>query len=228
LDKEQPMAVDLASIPAENIVNKGGDWMLVSPVPPSLLSEAAGYNVAQRATLNRIVGLPAVRADVLGHRMRPDRICIALLETAPGVGEIVGLISYRMDGAGSVWPEASRYRRRFGPLSGTARYLLTEASLRRGRPDELYLEGFKVDPRARGRGIGTNLLHWLGSEVVRRGKRAWRTEASVTADAAMRVYQGVGAKPVKTVHLGPVGQLFDRPSFVVLRWEAPGESAKAA
>ncbi|MCF3934160.1 GNAT family N-acetyltransferase [Acuticoccus sp. M5D2P5] len=204
------------AIPPECIYQEGEDWMLVSPVPDFLAADAAAYSVAQRATLNRIVGLPEVREKVLGNRLRPDRICIALVK-----GEIAGLISYRMDGEGSVWPDSSRYREHFGAVSGTARYWLTEATLRRGRPDELYLEGFKVDPKARGRGIGTSLLHWLGDEVIRRGKKAWRTEASITADAAMRVYQGVGAKPIKTISLGPVGYLFDRPKFVVLRWEAP-------
>jgi GNAT superfamily N-acetyltransferase len=211
------------TVPPECIFKQGEDWMLVSPVPDNLARAAAEYSVAQRATLNRIVGLPEVRQKVLGHRVRPDRICIALVK-----GEVAGCISYRMDGQGSVWPEASRFRAHFGPVGGTARYLLTEATLRRGRPDELYLEGFKVDPKARGRGIGTSLLEWLGSEVVRRGKRAWRTEASITADAAMRVYQGVGARPVKTISLGPLGPLFDRHKFVVLRWEPPAAGAAPA
>jgi GNAT superfamily N-acetyltransferase len=211
------------AVPPECIVKQGEDWMLVSPVPEPLAKAAAEYSVTQRATLNRIVGLPEVRRDVLGHRIRPDRICIALVR-----GEVAGCISYRMDGKGSVWPEAARFRRRFGPVGGTARYLLTEATLRRGRPDELYLEGFKVETKARGRGIGTALLHWLGDEVVRQGKQAWRTEASITADAAMRVYQGVGAQAIKTVSLGPLGPLFDRHKFVVLRWEpAAGPAAEA-
>lgn len=203
-------------IPQSSIVKQGEDWMLVSPVPPSLMAAAARYNVAQRATLNRIVGKPEKREAVLGDRLRPDRICLALVN-----GEIAGLISYRMDGEGSVWPDPKRYRAHFGPLGGTMRYWLTEATLRRGRPEELYLEGFKVDAIARGRGIGTALLHWLNAETVRRGKVCWRTEASVTADAAMAVYKKVGAKPVKTISLGPLGHVFDRHTFVVLRWDAP-------
>lgn len=220
------MTADMTAMPAippRSIVSQGADWMLVSPVPPHLEPAAAAYSVAQRATLNRIVGRPEVRREVLGNRLRPDRICIALLD-----GEIVGLISYRMDGEGSVWPDSRRFRRHFGAVSGTMRYLLTEATLRRGRSDELYLEGFKVEGKARGRGIGTNLLNWLGSEVTRRGKRAWRTEASVTADAAMRVYQSVGARPVKTVSLGPLGHVFDRQAFVVLVWEATGGNPRPA
>ncbi len=215
-----PLA-DLSAIPPECIVKAGADWMLVSPVPQPLWRAAAEYAATQRATLNKVLGKPEVRREVLGGRLRPDRICIAIVR-----GEIAGCISYRMDGEGSIWPDPSRYRARFGAVGGTARWLLTEATLRRGRPDELYLEGFKVDEKARGRGIGTALLHWLGGEVVRRGKRAWRTEASVNADAAMRVYQGVGAKPIKTVNLGPVGRVFDRASFVVLRWEAPSVPAE--
>ena len=208
-------------IPAECIVKQGGDWMLVAPIPPSLQAAAARYSVAQRATLNRIVGLPEVREELLGNRLRPDRMCIALVG-----GEVAGLISYRMDGEGSVWPDPARYRKHFGAVGGTVRYLLTEATLRRGHPDELYLEGFKVDAIARGRGIGTSLLHWLGDEVVRRGKKAWRTEASITADAAMRVYQSVGAQIVKTISIGPLGYVFDRHKMVVLRWEpAPSDAS---
>lgn len=203
-------------IPADCIVKQGGDWMLVAPVPPSLQDAAARYSVAARATLNRIVGLPEVREEVLGNRLRPDRICIALVG-----GKVAGLISYRMDGEGTVWPDPARYRKHFGAISGTVRYLLTEATLRRGRPDELYLEGFRVDPIARGRGIGKSLLNWLGEEVVRRGKSSWRTEASITADAAMHVYKSVGAKVVKTISIGPLGYIFDRHKIVVLRWEPP-------
>ncbi|MEM0906397.1 MAG: GNAT family N-acetyltransferase [Pseudomonadota bacterium] len=207
-------APPMLDIPPECIVKQGDDWMLVAPIPESLQSAAARYSVAQRATLNRIVGLPEVREEVLGNRLRPDRICIALVG-----GQVAGLISYRMDSEGSVWPDPARYRKHFGAVSGTIRYWLTEATLRRGDPDELYLEGFKVDAIARGRGIGTSLLHWLGDEVVRRGKKAWRTEASATADAAMRVYQGVGAKVVKTISLGPLGYVFDRHKMIVLRWQ---------
>lgn len=213
----------MAAVPPECIRRQGEDWMLVHPVPAFLEKAAAEYSVSQRATLNRIIGLPEVRREVIGHAIRPDRICIALVK-----GEVAGCLSYRMDGAGSVVPEPWRFRRHFGAVGGTARWLLTEATLRRGRPDELYIEGFKVDAKARGRGIGTALLHWLGDEVVRRGKRAWRTEASATADAAIRVYQSVGARPVKTVSLGPLGPLFDRHSFVVIRWEAPSEAGVAA
>ncbi|GAB5377597.1 MAG: hypothetical protein AcusKO_40590 [Acuticoccus sp.] len=209
-------------IPPECIVKQGGDWMLVSPVPPSLQAAAARYSVAQRATLNRIVGLPEVREEVLGNRVRADRLCIALVG-----GEVAGVISYRMDGEGSVWPDPARYRAHFGALGGSARYWLTQLTLMRGQSDELYLEGFKVDAIARGRGIGTSLLHWLGDEVVRRKKAAWRTEASITADAAMRVYQGVGAKVVKTISIGPLGYVFDRHKMVVLRWEPGAADDKA-
>lgn len=214
------MPVDMTSIAPECIFRKGEDWMLVSPIPDHIAKEVAAYSAAQRATLKHIVGPEEKRRQVVGQRMRQDRLCAAIVN-----GEICGCISYRMDGEGSVWPDAKRFRDEFGALSGTVRYLLTEATLRRGHPDELYLEGFKVDPGARGRGIGTSLLHWLGSEVVRRGKKRWRTEASVSAAPAMRVYQGVGAKPTKTVNLGIIGRIADRPKFVVLEWYPPVDEA---
>lgn len=215
--------IERAAIPDDCIVKEGEDWMLISPVPPAILRAAAEYAVSTRATLNHIVGLPEVRRTVLGHRLRGDRICVAVVK-----GEVAGCLSYRMDGQGSVWPEAKQFRQHFGAASGTVRYALTQASLMRGRPDDLYIEGFRVDEKARGRGIGGALLDWLGAEVVRRGKAAWRTEASAGADAAIHVYQKAGARIVKTIKLGPVGKLFDRPAFVVLRWEPPRTQSSAA
>jgi ribosomal protein S18 acetylase RimI-like enzyme len=206
----------MPAIPEECIVKAGADFLLVAPVPAPLRRAAAEYSAAQRATLNRVIGGPDVRREILGGRLRADRICLALVN-----GTIAGCISYRVDGAGSIWPDPSLYRTRFGPLGGTLRYLLTEATLRRGRRDELYIEGFKVDAAARGRGIGTALLEWVGAETVRLGKSGWRTEVSVAAEGAIRLYGSVGAKPVRTVSLGPVGALFNRPSFVVMRWDAP-------
>jgi len=214
-------AISMDDIPPECIVQQGADWMLVAPVPDALATAAARYSVAQRATLNRIVGLPEVRQELLGNRIRQDRVCLAIVE-----GQIAGLISYRMDNEGSVWPDPARYRAHFGAVSGTTRYLLTQASLRRGNPNELYLEGFKVDAIARGRGIGKALLNWLGTEVVRRGKDAWLTEASSTADAAIYVYKSVGAEIVKTISLGPLGYVFDRHKIVVMRWKPPVDAAK--
>jgi ribosomal protein S18 acetylase RimI-like enzyme len=218
------LTTDLSKdVPPECIFARGEDWMLVHPVPEHLAEAAAQYSVAQRETLKVFVGSPEKRQEVLGHRVRTDRICIALVK-----GEVAGCLSYRMDGAGSVWPEPKRFREHFGPVGGTIRWLLTELTLRRGHPDELYIEGFKVDPKARGRGIGTNLLKWLAAEVVRNGKRAWRTEASASADAAIRVYTGVGGQIVKTLWFGPLGHLFDRPKIVVIRWPAPGAAGDAA
>ncbi|WP_420391711.1 GNAT family N-acetyltransferase [Acuticoccus sp.] len=214
------MPVDTRLVPEQCIVRRGADWMLVSPVPDAIAADVAAYSVAQRATLKHVVGPEDVRRAVVGNRLRQDRLCVAIVGD-----EIAGCISYRMDGEGSVWPDPSRFRAHFGPLAGTVRWLLAEATLRRGHPDELYLEGFKVEPIARGRGIGTALLHWLGDEVVRRGKKRWRTEASTTAAAAMRVYQGVGARPTKTVRLGPIGRIADRPAFVVLVWVPPAQGA---
>ncbi len=214
-------AISLDDIPPECIVKQGADWMLVAPIPDALAGAAARYSVAQRATLNRIVGKPEVRQELLGNRIRQDRACIAIVD-----GQIAGLISYRMDNEGSVWPDPARYRAHFGALGGSARYLLTQATLRRGNPDELYLEGFKVDEIARGRGIGKSLLNWLGTEVVRRGKKAWLTEASATADAAIYVYKSVGAEIVKTISLGPLGYVFDRHRIVVMRWTPPADKAR--
>ncbi|MEM8552358.1 MAG: GNAT family N-acetyltransferase [Pseudomonadota bacterium] len=214
--------IDTTALPPSCIVNQGEDWVLVSPIPDEIAEPVARYAVAQRATLNRIVGKPEVRQELLGNRLRADRICACIVQ-----GQVGGILSYRMDGAGATWPDPKRYRQHFGPLGGTVRYWLTQASLQRGQPDELYIEGFKVDPIARGRGIGKALLGWLGDEVVRRGKVAWRTEASSTADAAVYVYQSVGAKIVKTMSLGPAGYVFDRHKITVLRWQpqSPSEAA---
>lgn len=214
------MTIDLARIDPTLVVHRGDDWALVSPVPPSAEADAARFAARMRATLKHVVGPPEVRADVFGDRLRrADQICIAVLG-----GEVVGYLSYRADGVGAVALDRRRFVARFGPLAGIVRHRLASAIQWRGRADELYIEGFKVETEGQGRGIGGALLGWLAREVVRRGKRCWRTEAPVGADGAARTYAKAGARPTRTVKLGPLGRIGDRPAFQVYEWTPPSAS----
>ncbi|MEM0944781.1 MAG: GNAT family N-acetyltransferase [Pseudomonadota bacterium] len=192
------------------------DWELLHPVPEAWQGAVGRYAASTRRSLQFIVGDEETRAALLGAPIRPDRIAAIIRG-----GEVVGFLSYRMEGAGALCPQVARYRARFGHVSGTLRWLLTQATLVRGRAEDLYIEGFAVDPAARGLGLGQVLLGWLGQEVIRRGKAGWRTEMPADQPAAARTYEKAGAVCLKTLDFGPAGRLIGWRRARLYRW-TPG------
>ncbi|MEM8841229.1 MAG: GNAT family N-acetyltransferase [Pseudomonadota bacterium] len=193
------------------------DWRLLHPVPPDWEARAGAYSARRRATLKHAVGAADLREAMLATPLRRDRICVAVRG-----GEVVGCLSYRMDGRGAHAPSPARFRARFGPVAGSLRYLATEATLRRGRSRDLYVEGFAVSPAMRGHGIGTALLEWLGSEVVRHGKQGWRAEVVAGRQAPIRAYERAGAVALRTIALGPAGALVGASRMVLYRRAVAG------
>jgi ribosomal protein S18 acetylase RimI-like enzyme len=62
----------------------------------------------------------------------------------------------------------------------------------RPKPDELYLDGIAVVPRARGQGIGTHLLTEVASTAGELGKRFVRLEVVDTNPRARALYERLG------------------------------------
>lgn len=207
-----------APIPEHCIWHRGDDWLLMYPVAPGWERAVGIYSARRRKSLDRIVGDHDMREKILGQPIRPDRICAVIHE-----GEVKGCLSYRMDGKGAVWPQIETYWREFGAVQGTLRYLMTQATLIRGRAQDLYVEGYAVAPELRGKGIGKALLNWLSAEVTRNGKEGWRTEMPDGSEEAARAYTRFGAKLQRRIPLGPVGWLLGYPRVSLLRWVPPEE-----
>ncbi|MEL6476799.1 MAG: GNAT family N-acetyltransferase [Pseudomonadota bacterium] len=209
-------APSLPVIPDDHVWRRGEDWLLMHPIAPGWELAVGAYSVRRRKSLDRIVGDQDTREALLSVPLRPDRICAVVME-----GAVVGCLSYRMDGAGSLRPQFARYRARFGLVGGALRYGMTLATLYRGRSKDLYIEGFAVAPETRGRGLGKALLEWLSAEVLRHGKAGWRTEMPEGHEAAARAYQRFGAREERRVWLGPVGRLLGSRYMTLWRWTPP-------
>ena len=81
---------------------------------------------------------------------------------------------------------------------------------------------FAVDPDARGQGVGTRLLHALGSEFRRRGEGPIRIVCGEEQVAAQRLYLRNGATEVCSI------QLHSGVTSKVLVWDVALASAKKA
>lgn len=202
--------------PAQAPIAEGPDWRLLSPVPEAFRERAGRYAARKRLSLEKIVGKIPVREDLLWTPIRADRMCIAVIGD-----EVVGYLSYRMDGQGALCPVFSRYRARFGLASGAIRYLMTQATLYRNRRDDLLIEGYAVEKIARGRGIGRALLDWLSAEVVRNGKAGWRTEMPAANENADRMYRKYGAVLLREIWLGPAAYFTHASRVKLYRWTPP-------
>ncbi|MEM7670852.1 MAG: GNAT family N-acetyltransferase [Pseudomonadota bacterium] len=193
------------------------NWALLHPIPPEWEQRVGAFSARRRVSLKRAIGDAGMREDLLGSPIRRDRICAAI-----SGDEVIGVLSYRMDGAGAIRPDWARFSARFGLLEGTLRFLATQATLFRGRTHDLYIEGFAVSAEARGLGIGRALLDWLSAEVGRQGKAAWRTEMPETHADAARAYERFGARRIRSVPLGPAAWLVGSRRMILYRWSPEG------
>ncbi|MEM9046058.1 MAG: GNAT family N-acetyltransferase [Pseudomonadota bacterium] len=205
-----------ARIDKKLIKDRGEDWILVTPIPPELAEEVGAFSARRRISLRHIIGDRDQREKLLARPIRPDRIAAILID-----GEVIGCISYRVDGKGSIIPQIRQFWAEYGLASGTLRWLGTELTLRRGRRHELYIEGFAVASEARGMRLGSALLRWVSGEVTRRGKRAWRAEMPDGHHQAARAYERSGAEVKRLVPLGPFAPLIGSKAMTLYRWTPP-------
>ncbi|MEM8791181.1 MAG: GNAT family N-acetyltransferase [Pseudomonadota bacterium] len=204
-------------VPEQLIRDRGEDWILVHPIPPELEAEVGAFSARRRISLRRIIGDRDQREKMLSSPIRPDRIAAILID-----GRVIGCLSYRVDGKGSIMPRIRSFWREYGLVSGTSRWIGTELTLRRGRPDELYVEGFAVASEARGMRLGSALLKWLSGEVIRLGKSAWRTEMPDGHHEAARAYERSGARRERIVPMGPFAAIIGSKAMTLYRWTPPG------
>ncbi|MEM1275801.1 MAG: GNAT family N-acetyltransferase [Pseudomonadota bacterium] len=207
------MSYGTLPIPEHLIKDRGPDWILVSPIPPELSHAVGAFSARRRVSLRHIIGDRDQREKMLARPIRPDRIAAILIE-----GEVIGCLSYRVDGKGSIAPQIKRFWREYGFMSGSLRWIGTDLTLRRGRRGEIYIEGFAVASEARGQRLGSALLNWVSGEVRRLGKTAWRAEMPDGHHEAARAYERSGATRTRIVPLGPFGPLIGSKAMTLYRW----------
>lgn len=157
-------------------------------LPQQLRDQAAQlYYEAFRQKLAPIFGDEAAAKRILAADF-DGRYALVALD-----GErLVGIAGVQHDGGHLAALKWASFRRHFGLLKGTWRYLLMALLSRTQRPGELLMDGIVVDATARGQGIGSLLLDAVIAYARERGDRAVRLDVVDTNPDAQRLYTRKG------------------------------------
>jgi ribosomal protein S18 acetylase RimI-like enzyme len=131
----------------------------------------------------------------LAAHLNADRAVCAFLD-----GQLVGLAGYQLGGRALTGGSASAVLRAYGLLRGLHRLLLLALFERHPAPGQLVMDGIAVDPRIRGRGVGTLLIEEVAAVAVEHDCREIRLDVIDTNPRARALYERRGFTAVRTEH----------------------------
>ncbi|MGW2380994.1 GNAT family N-acetyltransferase [Streptomyces sp. NPDC001658] len=138
---------------------------------------------------------PDKAVPFLAAHLNTDRAVCALLD-----GRLVGLAGYQLDGRALTGGSASAVLRAYGHLRGLHRLLILALFERRPAPGQLVMDGIAVDPRLRGRGVGSLLIEEVAAVAAERDCREIRLDVIDVNPRARALYERRGFKAVRTEH----------------------------
>lgn len=174
---------------------------------------ASVYCAGLREKIQPLLGPVERAAGVLACGLNADRMVLARLG-----GEIVGVAGFRHGGRGAFSHGLRELVREYG-VSGVLR---GAGLLMLGRAEGagwLVMDGLAVDERARGRGIGTALLHAIAAEAKRLGKAEVRLSVIDTNGRARALYERVGFAARRESSIGPLRWVFAFRRVTEMAWE---------
>lgn len=178
---------------------------ITTGIPEADRAEAAAlYWEAFGEKLGFVLG-PKYRALIfITHVMRSDHGICAHDEQ----GRLLGVAGYKtMHGAlvgGDFW----ELRRVYGWVGASIRTLLLAALEKDTDNDRFVMDGIFVAEEARGRGVGTALLHAVADEARRRGYRQVRLDVVDSNPRARALYLHEGFQVVGTRSIGIMRHIF--------------------
>lgn len=164
---------------------------------------AALYWQAFGAKLGRVMGPEKRALAFIARVMCPDHALIAR-----DGGTILGVAGFKTAKGSFVGGDYGDLRRSYGAIGAIWRGAALSLLERDVENARFLMDGVCVSAEARGRGIGTRLLHEIFDEARRRGYGEVRLDVIDTNPRARALYEREGFRPVTEDHLGPLRILF--------------------
>jgi ribosomal protein S18 acetylase RimI-like enzyme len=167
--------------------------MVVRPGSSDDASVLVGlYLAAFSMELTAVFGGPA---EAMARRaVNPDRALVA------SIGDhVVGFAALADRERRFVEPGARDFDAVYGPLMRRVRAWMWSRATTTPRPHQLLLEGLAIEPAARGKGVGTQLLQAVDERARELGRTEVILEVIDTNPRAKALYQRNGYRTVATV-----------------------------
>ncbi|WLW58146.1 GNAT family N-acetyltransferase [Streptomyces sp. YU58] len=136
---------------------------------------------------------PDKAVPFLAAHLNSDRAVCALLD-----GQLVGLAGYQLGGRALTGGSAAAVLRAYGHLRGLHRLLILALFERRPTPGQLVMDGIAVDPRLRGRGVGSLLIEEVAAVAAEHDCREIRLDVIDVNPRARALYERRGFTAVRT------------------------------
>lgn len=161
------------------------------------------YWQAFGAKLGRVMGPQARALRFIERVMQPDHALVAR-EGAT----VLGVAGFKTAQGAFVGGDFTDLRAVYGGVGALWRAAALSLLERDVETRRLLMDGICVADAARGRGIGTRLLHAIFDEARSRGCPAVRLDVIDSNPRARALYEREGFQPVGEDHLGPLRWLF--------------------
>lgn len=166
-----------------------GDIIIVEEVPPGQLEEAARlYWQAFAGKLGVVLG-PKDRALGFLVRAMDGRHALSALDRD---GTVIGIAGYTVQSGGFIRGGMRELRQVYGWFGGTWRGLVLSVLERPYSSGTFLMDGLVVDERARGRGVGTELLRAIRAKAIASRCTTIRLDVIDTNPRARAMYERFG------------------------------------
>lgn len=123
-------------------------------------------------------------------------------------GALLGVAGFKTESGGLASGSFDQLREHYGGIGALWRGAFLDLLERRLAPGVFQMDGIFVDARARGKGVGTALLHAILTEAARREMAEVQLDVIDTNPRARELYERVGFRAVGHETLGPLRWVF--------------------
>lgn len=172
-------------------------------LPPELVEAAARLVYAAfREKLMPILGNDASAIAPIESSLNP-RSCLCAVEN----GELLGVLALRTASAGFLNPSLNDLQARYGFWAGAIKAMQLSLLEHSPEPKELYIEAIAVADRARGKGIGTQLVEEAIAFASQQGLERVTLQVVDTNPRALKLYERLGFQVEKRSRAWPYNRL---------------------
>ncbi|MEL7115184.1 MAG: GNAT family N-acetyltransferase [Pseudomonadota bacterium] len=196
---------------------------LVPQIPETGREDAARlFWQAFQGKLGKVMG-PDAKAIAFLTRVLNPSFGIAALDVE---GRVIGIAGFKTADGALVGGEMRDLFAVYGVFGGLWRGVTLSVLERETAPGTLLMDGIFVESRARGLGVGTQLLHAIKARAAELGLDHVRLDVIDSNPKARALYERQGFQAEGQSHLGPLSWIFGFKSATAMRVRVNGPKAQ--
>ena len=139
--------------------------------------------------------------------------------TAIKDNNLLGILAFQTLKSNLISPSYKDFTAIYGIIRGTIKAFKLSVLQHKSKPHELYIEAIAVSQKARGQGIGTQLIESLFQYSQEENFKLITLEVINTNPMAQKLYENLGFRVIKKSNIWPINKFFGWPFNEVIFME---------